>query len=221
MLHFLLVKNTDDHLVRKIDVAIDFEYIYDLVSDLYSPTGKPSIDPVVLIKICLVQYLFGIRSMRKPIEEIQINMAYRWFLGYDMTEAIPHFSTFGKNYSRRFEGTKVFETIFNRILMQGVEEGFVDPTVVFIDGTHVKANANKNKRVKVVVKEQTRSYRAELEEEINEERKAHGQKPLAKVKHAMRDIKYRGIGKVRDHSMLLFACMNMKKIARWKWNRAA
>lgn len=169
-----------DHLVRKIDAAIDFEYIYDLVRDLYSPTGKPSIDPVVLIKICLIQYIFGIRSMRKTIEEIQTNMAYRWFLGYDMTEAIPHFSTFGKNYARRFEGTKVFETIFNRILMQGVKEGFVDPTVVFIDGTHVKASANKNKRVKVVVKEQTRSYRAELEEEINAERKAHGQKPLKK-----------------------------------------
>ncbi len=170
----------NDHLVRKIDAAINFEYIYDLVEDLYSTTGKPSIDPVVLIKICLIQYLFGIRSMRKTIEEIQTNMAYRWFLGYDMTETIPHFSTFGKNYARRFEGTKIFETIFNRILMQGVEEGFIDPTVVFIDGTHVKANANKNKRVKVIVKDQTRSYRSELEAEINAERKEHGQKPLKK-----------------------------------------
>lgn len=169
-----------DHLVRKIDAVIDFEYIYDLVSDLYSNTGKPSIDPVVLIKICFIQYIFGIRSMRKTIEEIETNMAYRWFLGYDMTEPIPHFSTFGKNYARRFEGTKIFEIIFNRVLMQGVDEGLVDPTIVFIDGTHVKANANKNKRVKVVVKEQTRSYRGELELEINAFRKENGQKPLKK-----------------------------------------
>jgi len=169
-----------DHLVRKVDAVIDFTYIYDLVEDLYSPTGKPSIDPVVLIKICMIQYLFGIRSMRQTIEEIKSNTAYRWFLGYGLHEAIPHFSTFGKNYVRRFEGTKLFETIFNKILMQGVECGFVDPTIVFIDGTHVKANANKNKRVKVMIKEQTRSYRSELETEINEVRKEHGQKPLKK-----------------------------------------
>jgi len=169
-----------DHLVRKIDAVIEFNYIYELVEDLYSPTGKPSIDPVVLIKICMIQNLFGIRSMRQTIEEIKTNNAYRWFLGYGLKEGIPHFSTFGKNYARRFEGTKLFETIFNKVLIQGVEAGFVDPTVIFIDGTHVKANANKNKRTKVLVKEQTRSYRAELEAEINEVRKDHGQKPLKK-----------------------------------------
>jgi len=118
--------------------------------------------------------------MRQTIEEIRSNMAYRWFLGYGLHEEVPHFSTFGKNYARRFEGTKLFETIFNKVLMQGVEAGFVDPTIVFVDGTHVKASANKNKRVKVVVKEQTRSYRADLEAEINVVRKEHGQKPLKK-----------------------------------------
>jgi transposase len=169
-----------NHLVRKIDAAIDFDFIYELVMEHYSAFGAPSIDPVVLIKICMIQYLFGIRSMRKTIEEIETNIAYRWFLGYGMEEEIPHFSTFGKNYARRFEGTKIFEQIFNKILMLAVEEGFVDPTTVFIDGTHVKADANKNKRVKVVVKGQTRSYKAELESEINTEREKHGQKPLKK-----------------------------------------
>jgi len=170
----------NDHLLRKIDDAINFDFIYDLVEDLYSESGAPSIDPVVLIKICMIQYLFGIRSMRRTIGDIRINTAYRWFLGYGIDEDIPHFSTFGKNYARRFEGTKVFEQIFNKILMLAVEEGFVDPTTVFIDGTHVKADANKNKRVKVVVKKETRSYKADLETEINKERKKHGQKPLKK-----------------------------------------
>lgn len=169
-----------DHLLRKIDETISFDFIYELVEDLYSETGAPSIDPVVLIKICMIQYLFGIRSMRKTIEEIQTNVAYRWFLGYGIDEDIPHFSTFGKNYQRRFEGTKLFEQIFNKILMMAVQAGFVDPTRVFIDGTHVKADANKNKRVKVVVKNETRSYKADLEKEINKERKKHGQKPLKK-----------------------------------------
>lgn len=170
----------EDHLVRKIDAVMDFSFIYEIVEDLYSEGGRASVDPVVLIKICMIQYLFGIRSMRQTIDEIKSNTAYRWFLGYGLHEEIPHFSTFGKNYVRRFEGTKLFETIFNKILMQGVEFGYVDPTVVFVDGTHVKASANKNKRVKVLVKEQTRSYRSELEEEINQVRKEHGQKPLKK-----------------------------------------
>ena len=76
----------ENHLVRKIENAIDFSFIYDKVKDLYSPLGAPSIDPVVLIKIVLIQYLFGIPSMRQTIREIEVNVAYRWFLGYSLTE---------------------------------------------------------------------------------------------------------------------------------------
>ncbi|WP_411677070.1 transposase [Caproicibacter sp.] len=98
-----------DHILRKIEKAIDFSFIYDLVKDRYSEDmGRPSIDPVVLFKIVFIQYLFGIRSMRRTIKEIEVNASYRWFLGYDWNEPIPHFKTFGKNYTRRFEGTDIF-----------------------------------------------------------------------------------------------------------------
>lgn len=171
----------EDHLVRKIDQAIDFSFIYDLVEDLYcEDNGRPSIDPVVLIKIVLIQYLFGIRSMRQTIKEIETNVAYRWFIGYDFSQPIPHFSTFGKNYVRRFKDTNVFEQIFMRILEEAVRHGFVDPQVLFIDATHVKANANKNKYVTKVIQEQVKSYQKQLEEEINQDRIAHGKKPLEK-----------------------------------------
>lgn len=174
-----------DHLVRKIDQAIDFSFIYDLVEDLYCPdNGRPSIDPVVLIKIALIQCLFGIRSMRQTIKEIETDVAYRWFIGYDFTQPIPHFSTFGKNYVRRFKDTNVFEAIFMRILEEAVRHGFVDPDVLFIDATHVKANANKNKYVKQVVQEQTRSYQELLEEEINQDRVERGKKSLRKKSEA-------------------------------------
>lgn len=123
-----------DHLLRKIDQAIDFSFIYDLVQDQYSPhTGRPRIGPVVLIKIVLIQYLFGIRSMRQTIKEIETNVAYRWFIGYDFTQPIPHFSTFGKNDARRFRGTNLFETIFQRILEEAVRHGLVDPDIWLID----------------------------------------------------------------------------------------
>jgi transposase len=91
-----------DHMLRLIDKAIDWSFIYDLVEEKYSPDMvRPSMDPVTLIKIPFIQYLYGIRSMRQTIKEIEVNVAYRWFLGLELNEPVPHFSTFGKNYTRR------------------------------------------------------------------------------------------------------------------------
>ena len=85
-----------DHLLRLIDQAIDWSFIYDLVIDKYSAdNGCPSMDPVMLIKIPFIQYLYGIRSMRQTVKEIEVNVAYRWFLGLEMMDKVPHFSTFG------------------------------------------------------------------------------------------------------------------------------
>ena len=81
-----------DHMLRLIDKAIDWSFIYDLVEDKYSPDmGRPSMDPVTLIKIPFIQYLYGIRSMRQTIKEIEVNVAYRWFLGLELNEPVPHF----------------------------------------------------------------------------------------------------------------------------------
>lgn len=116
----------ENHLVRKLDAAINFDFICDLVADKYCmDNGRPSIDPVVLFKIVLVQYIFGIKSMRQTIAEIQTNNAYRWFIGYGLNEQIPHFTTFGKNYVRRFKDTDIFEQIFVRILKEAVNAGFI------------------------------------------------------------------------------------------------
>ena len=90
-----------DHLLRLIDQTIDWSFIYELVIDKYSAdNGRPSMDPVMLIKIPFIQYLYGIRSMRKTVKEIEVNVAYRWFLGLEMMDKVPHFSTFGKNYTQ-------------------------------------------------------------------------------------------------------------------------
>lgn len=91
-----------ERLVRKIDKVIDFEFIRDKVKHLYSDTtGRQSIDPLVLFKIVFIQFMFGIKSMRQTIKEIEVNMAYRWFLKVGITDEVPHFSTFGKNYKIR------------------------------------------------------------------------------------------------------------------------
>ena len=169
-----------DHILRDIDAAIDFSFIYDEVEGMYSDFigGRPAIDPVSLFKIVMIQYIFGIRSMRQTIKEIECNVAYRWFIGYDLNEEIPHFSTFGKNYSRRFKDTDIFERIFEHILEEAIASGFVDEKVIFIDGTHIKANANKKKAEKVLVEKKARRYRKDLEHEINLDRKKHDKKPL-------------------------------------------
>lgn len=172
----------EDHVLRYIDRAIDFSFIYEEVQGLYGEAewGKPGIDPVCLFKIVFIQYIFGIRSMRQTIKEIEVNTAYRWFIGYDIGERIPHFSTFGKNYTRRFKGTDIFERIFRRILQEAVSCDFVDASAVFIDGTHIKANANKRKASNQVVEKQAKHYQQQLDEEIAKDRQAHGKKPLKK-----------------------------------------
>lgn len=168
-----------DHLLRIIDKAIDWNFIYDIVEDKYSPDfGRPSIDPIQLIKIPLIQYLYGIKSMRQTMKEIEVNVAYRWFIGLDMTDKTPHFSTFGKNYTRRFENTDLFEQIFSHILEECYKFKLVDPTEVFVDATHVKACANSKKMRKRIAQEEALFYKDLLKKEINEDRAAHGKKPL-------------------------------------------
>lgn len=168
-----------DHLLRIIDKAIDWSFVYDLVVDKYSPdNGRPSMDPVMLIKIPFIQYLYGIRSMRQTVKEIEVNVAYRWFLGLEMMDKVPHFSTFGKNYTRRFKDTDLFEQIFTHILQECYKFKLIDPSEVFVDATHVKARANNKKMHKRIAHEEAMFFEEILKKEIKEDREAHRKRPL-------------------------------------------
>lgn len=168
-----------DHMLRKIDKAINWNFIYDLVIDRYChDNGRPSLDPVILIKLVFIQYLYGIKSMRQTIKEIEVNVAYRWFLGLDMLDPVPHFSTFGKNYTRRFKDTDLFEQIFSHILEQCMKFHLIDTSVIFIDSTHVKACANSKKMRNRVAHQEALWFEEELKKEIDEDRKNHDKKPL-------------------------------------------
>jgi transposase len=172
----------EDHILRKIDKIVNFDFIYDLVESLYDEDeGRPSLDPVILIKLPLIQYLFGIKSMRQTIKEIQVNNAYRWFLGLDLTDPVPHFTTFGKNFQRRFQGTNIFNDIFKEILSQCFDKGLVDTNTVFVDGTHVKANANNRKYFNEEVTKDTVFYKEKLDNEIKRDREKHSKKSLKNI----------------------------------------
>ena len=91
----------ENHLLRKIDRVISFEFIYDLLAPYYPSIGRPSVDPVCMFKMLLVGYLYGIKSERRLEAEVQLNLAYRWFCGFELDEAIPDHSTFSKTRTRK------------------------------------------------------------------------------------------------------------------------
>ncbi len=168
-----------EHLLRKIDKAIDFRFIYEKVEKLYcADNGRPAVDPVVLFKMLFIGYLFGIRSEQRLVQEIEVNVAYRWFLGFTLTDKIPHASTFSQNRRRRFNESNVYQEIFDEIVLQAVKRKMVDGKVLYTDSTHLKASANKGKFEKAVVLQSVRDYVADLDAEIAEDRDRHGKKPL-------------------------------------------
>ena len=169
-----------DHLLRKIDAAVDFRHIYELVEDLYcEDNGRPGCDPVVLFKLVLIQHLFGIRSLRQTMRDAEVNVAYRWFLGYTMSQSLPHFATISYAFCHRFTA-EVIEGVFRWILEEVARAGYLSPEVVFVDGTHIKANANLKKRVKKEIPVAAKRYQEQLDAEIEADRAAHGKKPLKK-----------------------------------------
>ena len=168
----------EDHLLRKIENAVDFTKLYEFVEELYcEDNGRGSIDPVVLFKMVLIQHLYGLPSLRRTASEVSVNMAYRWFLGYSLQEETPHFSTVSYNFRNRFTAETV-DKIFSWILDEINKNGYLTPSAVFVDGTHIKANANNKKKYEEEVPVAAKRYADELMEEINQDREAHGKKPL-------------------------------------------
>ena len=167
-----------NHLLRKIDAAVNFDRIYEMVEPLYcKDNGRPSIDPVVLFKLVLIEHLYGIRSLRQTVKEAEVNVAYRWFIGYTMAQPIPHFATISYAFATRFS-TEVIEQVFAWILDEANEAGYLDLEDVFMDGTYIKANANLKKHIKKVIPQTARHYGEQLMEEVNRDREEHGKKPF-------------------------------------------
>lgn len=166
-----------DHLLRKVEKVMDYEWLYERLEPYYSKKGRPGIDPVVLIKMVLIQHLFGIPSLRQTWRETEVNVAYRWFLGYDLLERIPHFATVSYAFCKRFPA-QLSEEIFEHILNKALNNRMVDPRVVYIDGTHIKASANKKKFQKEQVRKAAKIYAEQLHKEVNAEREKLGKEAI-------------------------------------------
>ena len=169
----------EKHLLRKIENVIDFSFINEICKPYYSEdNGRPAIEPEILFRMLFIGYLYGIRSERRLVEEVRVNVAYRWFLGYDLTDKIPDASVLWQNRLRRFNGTDIPQQIFDNIVRQAMKYGLVGGKVLYSDSTHLKANANKNKFTEREVQKETQDYIKDLNKAINEDRALHGKKPL-------------------------------------------
>jgi transposase len=168
-----------DHLLRKIDGVVDFGFIRERVKHLYAENnGRPALEPVVLFKLLLLGYLYGVRSERQLMRDVEVNVAYRWFLGLRLRDKVPDASTLSQNRRRRFAESTIYQDIFDEIVTLAVKKGLASGAVLYTDSTHLKASANKNRYDLAEVRVKPQEYLAALDEAVTEDRAAHGKSPL-------------------------------------------
>ncbi|MFG5380873.1 IS5 family transposase [Yoonia sp. R2-816] len=132
-----------DHLLRSIDQFVDLRSIRAHLADFYSHTGRPSVDPELLIRMLLVGYCFGIRSERRLCEEVHLNLAYRWFCRLDLNDRIPDHSTFSKNRHGRFCESELLRHLFETTVARCITEGLVSGQRMAVDASLIEADANR------------------------------------------------------------------------------
>src|ERR1700752_3746159 len=172
----------ENHLLRLIEKHISFSFVRERLKDSYSETGRPSIDPELLLRILLIGYLYGITSERKLVEELRMHLAWRWFSGLGFDQEIPPHSTFSKNRHGRFQESKLFEQLFEQIVRQCVQVGLVQGKNLSVDGSFVEANAAKESRIPreqlaeaAQVHQTVRQYLKEVQEQNPVEAPVHEQ----------------------------------------------
>jgi transposase len=155
----------ENHLLRLVDKHVDLSFIRTKVKHLYSHTGRPSIDPEILLRMLLVGYLYGITSERRLCEEVKMHIGYRWFVGLTLEDKVPDHSTFSKNRHERFSESGIFQGIFDEIINQCMANGLVTGRHLTVDSTYIKANASFKSLEPVVVDMNAKEYVEKLEKE--------------------------------------------------------
>ena len=171
-----------DNQLRLIEKHFSFEFIYDITKPLYSHTGRPSIDPVNVFKIELINILGGYNSIRRTLEEVEVNIAYRWFLNLPFSQKVPDHSALSKLYKRKFEKDQVYENIFMGIMNQLKDKGLINTKQIYIDGTHIKASANKKKFIEVEMEKDPHAFEDIILERLNQTRINDGLEAVTELK---------------------------------------
>ncbi len=165
------------HILRRIDKWMDFSIVHEKTEGLYSSTGRPSIDPEVLIRIMVVGYLYGITSERRLCREVQLNLGYRWFCGLTLEDKVPDHSTFSKNRYGRFSESDLFRELFRSVVQQAQKHGLVKGQHLTVDATTVDADASLESLEQIVVPFNPEEYLDKVERENPVESRSENAKP--------------------------------------------
>ena len=136
-----------DHLVRQIDGVLDLDWVHKELAPYYSHTGRPSIDPVLMIRMLIVGYMFAIRSERRLCSEVQVNLAYRWFCKLGIEDGIPDHSVFSRARHERFRQSDALRRVFEGVVAKCIAAGLVGGEGFSIDASLIRADVDKNKRL--------------------------------------------------------------------------
>jgi len=136
-----------DHRVREIAGVLDLSWVYAELEPYYSPLGRPSIDPVLMLRMLIVGYVFAIRSERSLCREVQVNMAYRWFCGLSIEDQIPDHSAFSRARNERFRDSDIFRRVFERVVEACIAAGLVGGEGFAVDASLIAADANKQRSI--------------------------------------------------------------------------
>jgi transposase len=195
------------------------------LAPFYSHTGRPSIDPELMIRMLIVGYCFGIRSERRLCEEVQLNLAYRWFCRLDLEAAVPDHSTFSKNRHGRFRESDAFRHVFESVLRCCMREGLVGGEGFAIDASVIKADANRARGVPgTEVIEWTHVAREIAREIANTPQYKQSRRDRKKVEmlfaHLKRILKLdrprlRGLSGARDEFLLAATAQNLRRMGKW------
>ena len=143
----LIAAVPDDHLVRRIAAVLDLSWVHGELAPHYSHTGRPSIDPVLMIRMLIVGYVFAIRSERALCREVQVNLAYRWFCGLSIEDKLPDHSAFSRARNERFRDSDIFRRVFERIVGACIAAGLVGGNGFAVDASLIAADANKHRSI--------------------------------------------------------------------------
>ena len=137
----------EDHLVRAIAAVLDLSWVYGELAPYYSRFGRPSLDPVLMIRMLIVGYVFAIRSERALCRDVRVNLAYRWFCGLSLEDKIPDHSAFSRARNERFRGSDTFRRVFERVVSACMAAGLVGGKGYAVDASLIEADANKSRSI--------------------------------------------------------------------------
>ena len=137
----------EDHQVRRIAGVLDLSWVHDELAAHYSLLGRPSIDPVLMIRMLIVGYVFAIRSERALCREVQVNLAYRWFCGLGLEDKVPDHSVFSRARNERFRDHDIFRQVFERVVASCISAGLVGGEGFAVDASLIEADANKSRSI--------------------------------------------------------------------------